>query len=107
MFAKSHRFSFKKGAPRRIYSTPLFVVRYEANAKNGLHCAVVVGKKVDKKAVGRNRIKRQLVMIIEGLVPKDTNIDIVIFAKKQIETVEKETIKEEFEKAFKQIEIIT
>lgn len=107
MFAKSHRFSFKKGAPRRIYSTPLFVVRYDDNEKNGLHAAVVVGKKVDKKAVGRNRIKRQLAMTIEGLIPKDTNVDIVLFAKKQIETVEKEKIREELLKVFKQIKIIT
>ncbi len=107
MLNKAHRFSFKKGAPRRIFSTPLFVLRYDQTDNGGLHCAVVVGKKVDKRAVIRNKIKRQLIEIIQSLVSKDINYEIVLFAKKQIGAVEKEEIYKELDKAFKQLKITT
>jgi ribonuclease P protein component len=106
MFAKSHRFSFKKGAPRRIYQTPLFVIRYDKNNDKKLHCAVVVGKKVDKRAVVRNTIKRQLNITIKELLSLDTEYNIVIFAKKLILSASKEERYEELKKSFKSINII-
>jgi ribonuclease P protein component len=106
MFAKSYRFTFKKGAPRRIYSTPHFVIRYDTNSEKGLRCAVVVGKKVDKRAVIRNTIKRQLIVIIKELLSPNTEYNIVIFAKKQLSEIEKEQKYKELEKAFKAIHII-
>jgi ribonuclease P protein component len=103
MLPKSHRFSFKKGAPRHIYSTPLFVVRYDTSDGSGLHAAVVVGKKVDKKAVVRNHYKRQVLEALKTLLPDTLNINIVIFAKKEIANVQKEYLYEELKKAFHNI----
>lgn len=106
MLPKSHRFSFKKGAPRRIYPTPLFVVRYDKREKNGLNLAVVVGKKVDKKAVIRNKTKRLLLEISKEIIQLDANFDIVIFAKKQILEKQKDEIKNELKNALIKIKIL-
>lgn len=106
MFAKSNRFSFRRGAPRSVYSTPFFVIRYDKNYDKKLHCAVVVGKKVDKRAVIRNTIKRQLVVIIKELLSPNTEYDLAIFAKKQILTAQKDEQYEELKKAFEETKII-
>jgi len=105
MLDRSHRFSFKRGAPRQIYKTPLFVVRFAPNGDQ-LHFAVVVGKKVDKRAVIRNRIKRQLTATITELLGKDLQYDIVLFVKKQIIEVDNDTIIEQLEKTLTEIYII-
>lgn len=105
MLGKSHRFSFKKGAPRRIYSTPLFVIRYDSS-RDQLHLAVVVGKKVDKRAVYRNKIKRQVNAMLREILSTEFKYDIVFFIKKQIADTESSQVKEELKKALKVIKII-
>lgn len=106
MLPKSHRFSFKKGAPKRIYPTSLFVIRYNNKEENGLKLAVVVGKKVDKKAVVRNKIKRRIISILKELIPVDTNVDMVIFAKKGILDKQNEEIAKELKSALIKTQII-
>lgn len=105
MFARSHRFSFKKGAPRNVYQTPFFVIRYDHKNEGSFECAVVVGKKVDKRAVVRNKIKRQMVVCIKELVPATTASRFVIYAKKSILETTIEAKKEELKKAFEIIKI--
>lgn len=104
MLGRSHRFSFKRGAPKRIYQTPLFVIRYEQN-DDKLHCAVVVGKKVDKRAVVRNRIKRQFNETLRELLSLELKYDLVFFVKKQILESEAENTKNMLTKALKEINI--
>ena len=104
MLDRSHRFSFKKGAPRRMFATPLFVIRYDNN-NDKLHCSVVVGKKVDKRAVVRNRIKRQTNEILRETLSQDLKYDLVFFIKKQINESNKENIKGTIEQALKEINI--
>lgn len=106
MLPKSHRFSFKKGAPKRIYPTSLFVIRYDNKEEKGLKVAVVVGKKVDKKAVIRNKVKRQLIKILKELVPLDTNFEIVVFAKKGILDNQNEEITQHLKNALIKTQII-
>lgn len=106
MLAKINRFSFKKGIPRKIYSTPLFVIRYDKNELNKLECAVVIGKKVDKKAVVRNKIKRGIVNIIKNNVPLDANFKIVIYGRKDIKDKTLQETEEELIKTLKTIKII-
>ena len=106
MLSKAHRFSFKKGAPRRIFSSPMFVIRYDTNVNKGLHAAVVVGKKVDKKAVVRNKIKRKTLLILQELVLTESNFDIVLFAKKPIGLNSNEEIRGELQLALKKSKII-
>lgn len=107
MLPKNHRFSFKKGAPRRIYSTPLFVVRYDFLESGGLLAAVVVGKKVDKSAVVRNSVKRRIREIIKKSIPYTVNTSIVFFAKRPILDTTKETLEEEIKKTLQSIHILS
>lgn len=106
MFSRAHRFSFRKGAPRRFFSSPSFRIAYSLEGAEGLHAAVVVGKKVDKRAVVRNKIKRSIIAIIKDLVAQDKNLDLVIFAKKEILKIEPDLRKDELEKALKTIHIL-
>lgn len=100
MLPRSHRFSFKKGAPKRVYATPFFVLRYDPSNDNSLHLGIVVGKKVDKKAVARNLLKRRISTTIEELLPKTQPINLVVFAKKQINTLTKDELNKELKEAF-------
>lgn len=104
MFARRNRFSFKKGVPRKIFSTPFFVIRHEKSVDKTFRCAVVVGKKVDKRAVVRNRIKRHIVATVKELLAHDTEMTIVIYAKKPIAELATESIEEEFKKAIQTIQ---
>ena len=106
MFAKPHRFSFKKGVPKNTFSTSFFFFFYDRNSEAGLRCGVVVGKKVDKRAVVRNRFKRQLVAFVKELLGQDKKYNLVIIAKKQIKDVEHDQVKEELKKAFLTIHIL-
>ncbi len=69
MFPKSYRYSFRKGLPKKTLSTTFFVIKYDNSQDDSMHCAVVVGKKVDKRAVVRNKIKRQIVWPNEKVLP--------------------------------------
>lgn len=104
MLPKTHRLSFKKGIPRKVYSTPFLVFRYE-KSDTGLQCAVVVGKKVDKRAVARNKIKRQINASVQEILAQNAKYRIVIYAKNKINDLTKETLKEEILKSFKIIHI--
>jgi len=84
MFAKRNRFSFKRRVPRHVHGAPFFVLRHELTDRPFLECAVVVGKKVSKKAVERNRIKRQLIVILKEELQLDAQIAIIVYARKPI-----------------------
>lgn len=107
MFSKSHRFSFKKGAPRSIFQTSFYSIRYAVKRENGLECAVVIGKKVDKRATVRNRYKRLTTEVVKDLISLDTPYKIVLFVKKPILGLEVSAIREDIKKGFESIGITT
>lgn len=82
MLAKQNRFSFKNKLPKQILNSQSFSVRYDQNDE-GLKVAVVVSKKVDKRAVVRNRIKRVILESVRKKLDMNTNLNIVFYAKKQ------------------------
>jgi ribonuclease P protein component len=53
-----------------IYHTPLFSVLYLENKNDGPKFGFVVSKKIDKIAVKRNKIRRQLAEAVRKLMPK-------------------------------------
>ncbi len=66
MLSRQHRFH-GYGSLRFVYAhgqtvrSPLLAVRYTLNAKRqSYRCAVVIGKKTEKSAVKRNRIRRRI-----------------------------------------------
>lgn len=92
MFSKKNRYSFKNRLPRQILNFPSFTVRYEKN-EEGLKVAVVVSKKVDKRAVIRNKIKRIILEAVRKTLGTDTGLTLVFYAKKPAassENLEKE-----------------
>ena len=70
---------------KRFLTSPFFVLKVAENEKSFSRFGFVVSKKIDKRAVVRNKIKRQLRSIIENnfdKVPKGK--DFLIIAKRQI-----------------------
>jgi ribonuclease P protein component len=73
--------SLQRGRP---YFSTHFVLKY-APAKSGAwRCAVVVSTKVSKKAVVRNRLKRQAREVIEALLKGKKEINLIVSAKKVV-----------------------
>ncbi len=85
MFEKEKRFSFKQGLPKKVITSPYFTLRFGlAKGEMGTN-AVVVSKKVSKKAVIRNRIKRKVVSSLkETQDEKLDKYDLVFYIKPQI-----------------------
>jgi ribonuclease P protein component len=82
MFEKEKRFSFKQGLPKKVINTPYFSLRFDHKKSDTGTIAVVVSKKVSKKAVIRNRIKRKFLSVLkETLREKQEFYDIVIYVR--------------------------
>lgn len=106
MLKKDQRFSFKDELPKKIISSPLFVLRYQKNNDSEIKCAVVVSKRVDKRAVARNRLKRIFLNIIEDISKnKAMPFNMVFFLKKEVLGKEQNYIKKEIEKILTQVKI--
>lgn len=104
MLNKRRRFSFKRGVPKRVFMSRFFVLRYQKKTLLEAHYSVVVGKRVDKKAVVRNKVKRQLMENLEMLLEDgQIDFDIVIYGRKEILNATKEESLDEFKKALEKI----
>ena len=80
MFSKKQRFSFKTKLPKNTLSFPSFSVRYEKNGE-GLKVAVVVSKKVDRRAVVRNKVKRKILEQVRKSINISEQVTLVFYAK--------------------------
>lgn len=91
----------------KIYNGQFFNLRI---AKNNLlynRYAFVVSKKVDKRAVVRNKTKRKLSLCIKKMFNKiKTGYDITLFAKKAAASQTLEGLCEEVEVALKKEELL-
>jgi len=85
----------------RVIKTSLFNV-YFKNIDKPSQFVVIVSKKVSKKAVERNQLKRRLINIFKEFEQEiNPTTKIVIVLKKEIISADKNDIKEEFKKALK------
>lgn len=100
MFAKQFRFSFKNKLPKNTLNSQSFSVRYEKN-EEGLRVAVVVSKKVDKRAVIRNKIKRKILAAVRKEIETSAPINLVFYAKQGAASVE--NLENEVQDAIKKI----
>jgi len=82
MFAKKNRFSFRESLPKNVFHSHSFTVRFGKN-EEGLRVGVVVSKKVDKRAVVRNKIKRRLIEIVQEKLKTNEPFSLVFYIKKQ------------------------
>lgn len=94
-------------AKGKVYNGQFFNLRI---AKNNLfynRYAFVVSKKVDKRAVIRNKTKRKLSLCIEKMFSEiKTGYDIVLFAKKMAASQPLEDLYKEVEVALKKEELL-
>lgn len=92
---------FKKG--KTAYGRVAFL-KFKKNNKGTCRFGVVVGLRVSKKAIIRNKIKRQIKEIVKGYFKNiKPEIDIIIVTKPLIVGERYKYIKEELEKLFKKL----
>jgi ribonuclease P protein component len=82
------------------YPSPLFNVRVSDNKDNKARVGFVVSKKVDKRAVVRNRTKRVLSEAVRGFLTDLGGKDVVIVAKKSLSFKDKEDVRKELGRIF-------
>lgn len=98
MFARENRYSFKRGIPKNVYRAPFFVLRFQKN-NDTLHCAVITGKKIDKRAVVRNRLRRQFTQNLKNEIgDKTVSYDLVFYLRKDILGLENKIMQAEIKK---------
>jgi ribonuclease P protein component len=90
MFSKDKRFTFAGRLPRKVISSKSFNLRYEDN-NEGIKIAVVVSKKVDKRATVRNNLKRRVLEIVKRKIRENEAKNLVFYMKSaNVENLEKE-----------------
>ncbi len=104
MFEKEKRYSFRQGLPKKVIPTPYFTFRFaDAKTESGTN-AVVVSKKVSKKAVVRNKIKRKALAVLkESLAQKEQSYDIVIYIKPQKEEFDNDLLEKYLKECIEKI----
>jgi ribonuclease P protein component len=85
------------------FFSPLFNIRISDNKDGKVRFGFVVSKKIDKRAVVRNRTKRVLQSVADSFINKLTNKDVVVVAKKGLSFKDKEAIREEFTNILKKV----
>ena len=82
-------------------------VKYKPNHLKNSRFAIVIGKKISKKAVIRNRLRRQISAILyEELKKFKINYDLIILVRPNIINKKRDEIKEDLFKIFKKISIL-
>ncbi len=91
MLKKSSRLvSFKKEAGARIYSSPFLTIS-STQATGDSKFGFIISKKIDKRAVVRNRLKRKMARFVEEMLPNfNQGSKVVIVARAQILEKEQE-----------------
>jgi ribonuclease P protein component len=83
------------------YNSALFTARVSENKENKVRFGFVVSKRIDKKAVVRNRTKRVLRDAAAEFIGNLSGKDIVVVAKKSLDFSQKEEVAKEFSSIFK------
>ena len=82
------------------YFSPLFNVRISDNKDGKVRFGFVVSKRIDKRAVVRNRTKRVLRNVAEEFINELKGKDIIVVAKKSLTFKEKIEVTREFKNIF-------
>jgi ribonuclease P protein component len=102
MLKRENRLSkITRRAGERKYLSPLLSVRISDNKDDKVRFGFIVSKKIDKRAVIRNRTKRVLRSAAETFLTTEVGKDIIVTAKKSLLPKEKEEIVKELSDIFK------
>ena len=99
------KYLLEKGAEMR---SGLFIVRYEKNNEQFPGFCVIISRKMDKSAVKRNRLKRQIFEGIRLILAESENrgaIDLVLIPKKIILGKDFEEITNDLKHIFKKLKL--
>ena len=83
------------------YNSALFTIIISDSKDGKVRFGFVVSKKIDKRAVVRNRTKRVLSDAAKDFLEDLAGKDIVVVAKKSLTFTEKEDVEKEFGSIFK------
>lgn len=72
--------------------TPLFTLIYNSNPNSELKIGIIASKKISKKAVDRNTLKRKLYSTLEKVINKTTPLKLLFIVKPQIKLAKPEDI---------------
>ncbi len=85
MLKKEYRLNTVSLANPRIFSTSLFTLKVAANKKNVSCFAFVVSKRIDKRAVVRNSLKRKIRSAVEQIFDNiETGYNFVFYPKQEV-----------------------
>jgi len=101
MLKKQYRLSDFKKLKSKTINSPLFTLKYLESGEKVSKFAFIISKKIDKRAVVRNKIKRQLSKSIENILEKiKTGYNFIFIARKEILGKNQKEIETEVEKIF-------
>jgi ribonuclease P protein component len=108
MLKKQNRLSrITKKRGDKLFTFPLFNLRVSDNGEETTKFAFIVSKKIDKRAVVRNRTKRVLRSGIEEIVGKvNGGKNIIIVAKKALIPGQKKEISDLLQGVFRKTDIL-
>lgn len=107
MTAQIQRYSFKNGVPRQGVTSPFFVFKYQKTDTTTINVAVIVSKKIDKRAAARNLIKRRILSAMRQLTQNCVQgAHIVIYTRTPISTVAYQDIAQALQQILKKEGII-
>lgn len=104
MLAKQYRLPAKeKLVNSKSIGNEFFRILTKPNVLNHNRFGFVVSKKIDKRAVVRNRLRRVLSEIVREFINSEQGKDILIVVKKNFFEVKIEEIKQSMEEALSKI----
>jgi ribonuclease P protein component len=99
------RITRKKGD--KLFTFPLFSLRVSDNGEKTTRFAFIVSKKIDKRAVVRNKTKRVLRSAVEEVTGKIIGgKNVIIIAKKTLTPNKKEEVFDFLQGIFKKMDIL-
>lgn len=103
MLKKKNRLSSIGIKTKSRISTPLFGLSFSNNGQDLSRFSFIISKKIDKRAVVRNKAKRKIRSVIEEMLDRiDTGKDFVFYLKKDVVDTKKDDVRAEINKIFKE-----
>lgn len=112
MFSKAQRLAKKKEieavfASKKSTYSKILGLKYTENNLDYSRYTVIISKKVEKTAVGRNKIKRIIKNNLKEIDSKlKKNLDCVIICQKEIVKKDSQEIKKELLEVYKRLKLI-
>lgn len=92
--------SFRKLDKASFSNSHFFTLKFSKSQEKGPRFAFVVSKKIDKRAVARNKIKRYLSGSIEKIINNISSGDYILIAKKAILNKDQREVETEVKRIF-------